>query len=191
MKIIKFSQKTKKEADELLKYGNVTGILSRYGKLVVTGSYKYDLMYGPDIDMIVLTDNPKENSYQAFLEFINQRKFQKYQLGDFIKFPSKGRPKAIIIVLVHEYKGRRWEIEIWFKKSLSENDTCFEKLISSATEKHRKIILELKQQRDISGISKYKLDSAKIYKGVLCEGKTKLEDYKLYIQRQTARRSAF
>jgi hypothetical protein len=177
MDVIKFSQKTKQEADELLKYGSVIKVLSKYGKVVFTGSYKYDLMYGPDIDLVVLTDNPDKASFDVFLDFIKQRKFQKYQLGDFKKFSRKGRPKAIIVVLIHEYKGRRWEIEIWFKKSLSENDTYFEKLISKATEKQRKTILELKHQRKVAGISKYKLDSAKIYKGFLTEGKVNIEDF--------------
>lgn len=177
MDVIKFSQKTKKEADELLKYGNVIKVLSKYGIVVVTGSYKYDLMYGPDIDLTVLSDDPEKTSYQAFLDFIKQRKFQKYQLGDFKKFPLKNRPKDIIVVLIHEYKGRRWEIEIWFKKSLSESDKYFGKLISCATEKQRQIILELKQQRDVTGISKHQLDSATIYKGVVCEGKVNIKDF--------------
>ena len=179
MDVTKFSQKTKLEAEDLLKYGDVIKVLSKYGNLLITGSYKYDLMYGPDIDLVVLTDNPEKSSFGAFFDFIKQRKFQKYQLGDFAKFPRKDRPKNIIVVLIHEYKGRRWEIEIWFKKSISDNDIRFEGLISKATEKQKGVMLELKHQRDVGGISKHKLDSAAIYKGVLSEGKTKLKDFKL------------
>ena len=175
MDVVKFSQKTKGQADELLEYGKVKEVLSKYGKVVFTGSYKYDLMYGPDIDLVVITDDPEKASYQAFLEFIDQRKFQKYQLGDFSRFPHKDRPKAIIIVLIHEYKGRRWEIEIWFKKTLT-SDIQLEELISHATKEQRKLILQLKQQRGTAGTSKHKLDSVSIYKGVLSERITKLED---------------
>lgn len=176
MSVKNFSQKTKQEAENLLKYGNVIKVLSKYGKVVVTGSYKYDLMYGPDIDLVVLSNDPEKSSYQAFLDFIKQRKFQKYQLGDFKKFPIKDRPKSIIVVLIHEYEGRRWEIEIWFKKSLSEKDISFEKFISGATEEQKQKILELKHQREVAGISKHKLDSVKIYKGVLTEGKVNIKD---------------
>lgn len=179
MDVVRHSKITKQEADDLLKYGGVIKNLSKYGKVVVTGSYKYDLMYGPDIDLAVLTDNPEKSSYRAFLEFIKQRKFQKYQLGDFSRFPRKSRPKDIIIVLIHEHMGKRWEIEIWFKKSLSEHDKYFEKLISKVTEKQKRAILELKQQREENNISKHKLDSATIYKGVLLEGKTGLKDFNL------------
>ena len=59
MNLTHFSQQTKQEADALLLYGNVTEVLSKYGKVVVTGSYKYDLMYDPDIDLVVLCDNPE------------------------------------------------------------------------------------------------------------------------------------
>ncbi|MGD8744533.1 MAG: hypothetical protein PVJ52_02990 [Candidatus Woesebacteria bacterium] len=179
MDVIKFSRKTKQEAESLLQYGDVLKVLSKHGEVVLSGSYQYDLMYGPDIDLSVLSDNPEKDSYQAFLDFIKQRKFQKYQLGDFSRFPREGRPKDIIVVLIHEYKGRRWEIEIWFKMSVSEHDKYFEKLISRATEEQKKIILELKHQREEEDISKHKLDSATIYKGVLLEGKTELKDFKL------------
>jgi len=179
MDIAQHSQKTKQEADDLLKYGNVMEVLSEFGKVVITGSYKYDLMYGPDIDLVVLSDDPEKSSYEAFLDFIHQRKFQKYQLGDFSRYPREGRPKAIIIVLIHEYKGKRWEIEIWFNKSLSDDDARLDELISKATEEQKRIILELKHQREADKISKHKLDSTTIYKGVLSEGKTSLKDFNL------------
>jgi len=38
-------------------------------------------------------------------------------------------------------------------------------------------ILELKYQREAGGLSKHQLDSATIYKGVLCEGKVNIEDF--------------
>jgi hypothetical protein len=180
MDVKRFSKKTKQEADGLLSYGNVIDVLSKYGKVVVTGSYKYDLMYGPDIDFVVLSPDPQKSSYDAFLSFIKQRKFQKYQLGDFSKFPRKGRPKAIIVVLIHEYKGRRWEIEIWFEKKLiTDIDKEFDNLLLNATEEQRQLILEIKQQREAAGASKHKLDSVTIYRGVIYEGKTQLKDFKL------------
>lgn len=177
MDVIKFSQKTKQEADSLLKYGNVLEVLSKHGKAILTGSFSYNLMYGPDIDIAVLSDNPEEASYNALRDFIEQRNFQKYQLGDFIKFPLDGRPQGVIVVLIHEFEGRRWEIEIWFQKSLSENDEYFNKLIATASEGQRKTILELKHQREKSSLSKHRLDSTTLYKGVISEGKVKIEDF--------------
>ena len=177
MDVVKFSQKTKQEAEELLAYGNVLDVLKKYGKVVLTGSYKYDLMWGPDVDLVVIAGKPEEASYYALKDFVEQRKFQKYQLGDFIKFPRKGRPQGMIVVLIHEFQGRRWEIEIWFRDSLSENEEYFNNLLSKASAGQRKTILKLKSQREAGGMSKHHLDSATIYKGVLTEGKVNIEDF--------------
>ncbi len=179
MNVIKFSQQTKQEANELLEYGGVVEVLAKYGQVLIDGSYKYDLMYGPDIDLVVLADDPSESSYQALVEFINQRKFQKYQLGDFKNFPLKDRPRDMIVVLVHEYKGRRWEIEVWFKESGWSDESDFGDLITKATDEQRRNILEIKKQREDSLVSKDKLDSLTIYKGVLLEEKTELKDFDL------------
>jgi hypothetical protein len=168
--VIKFSQKTKQEAEALLKHGNVLKILSKYGKVVLAGSYRYDLMWGPDVDLVVLSDNPEEASRNTLKDFIEQKNFQKYQLGDFIRFPRKDRPQGMIVVLIHEFKGRKWEIEIWFRKSLSEEDEDLNKLLSNTSAEQRKTILELKYQREMAGLSKHQLDSATIYKGVLTGG---------------------
>ncbi len=176
MDVITFSQQTKQEADKLLQYGNVLAVLSQFGTVVLSGSYQYNLMYDPDIDLTVLSNNPEESSYQALLEFIKQRKFQKYEFGDFSTFPHQNRPKEIILVLVHEYNGRRWEIEIWFKKRLSEIDINFEKLISKVTKAQKAKILELKHQRSTQNISKQTLSSARIYKQVLLGKETELPD---------------
>ena len=167
-----------KEADHLLAYGSVMETLSKYGKVVTAGSYTYDLMYGPDIDLVVVSDDPEKNSYQAFLDFINQRKFQKYQLGDFKKFPRKNRPTDIIVVLIHEHEGRKWEIEIWFKESI-DAEAYLEELLANATDEQRKTILELKHKRDSAHITKDQLSSTTIYKGVLSQGKTELAEFKL------------
>lgn len=177
MDVIKFSQKTKQEAEDLLKYGNVLEILSKHGKPILTGSYSYDLMWGPDVDITVLTDKPEEASLNALKDFTQQRNFRKYQLGDFIKFPLEDRPQGMIVVLIHEFEGRKWEIEIWFRKTLSEDDEYFSKLLSTASDDQRKTILELKHQREEGGLSKHKLDSATIYKGVLSEGKLNIEEF--------------
>lgn len=164
-----------------MEYGKVLTTLSKYGNVIVTGSYKYDLMYAPDIDLVVTTDDPDKSSYQALIDFIDQRKFQKYQLGDFLWYPRDGRPKAIIIVLIHEYKGRRWEIEVWFDKQPPKGDVDdeLEDLLMKITDEQRETILNLKCEREKQDTSNYKLDSATIYKGVILEGKNNPEDFKI------------
>ena len=179
MDILSFSKKTKKEADELLSVGKVIEILSKYGEVQINGSYKYDLMYGPDIDVVVLTDNPGEAAEKALFEFVKERNFQKYQFGDFNKFPRKKRPRSYIVVLIHEHEERRWEIEIWFARQKPQGDVDKEldNLLMNVTDEQKETILHLKHQRENSNITKHQLDSPTIYRGVLKENKFDIEAY--------------
>ena len=177
MDVIQFSQKTKQEAKNLLRQGNVLEVLSQHGEVVLSGAYKYDLMWGPDIDVVVICDNPEEASQHALQDFIKQRNFQKYQLGDFAAFPLTNRPQSMIVVLIHEFAGRRWEIEIWFQKSLPESTLRFDKLLSNISQEQRKTILELKHHRELVGTSKLSLSSTAIYEGVLIENKSEIGDF--------------
>lgn len=177
MDIHTFSQKTKQEAESLLEQGNVLEVLSKHGKVVLSGSFAHDLMWDADIDLVVVSDTPYEDSYNALKDFVEQRKFQKYQLGDFISFPLKNRTDGIIIVLIHEYNGRRWEIEIWFRTSLPQENIYFDRLLATASKEQKETILELKSQREAAGISKRSLASTTLYQGVLAEGKLKIEDF--------------
>lgn len=78
---------------------------------------------------------------------------------------------------MHEYQGRRWEVEIWFQKTLSKDGDNFDKLLSMATNEQKKAILELKALRDAGNIPKDQLNSARIYKRVLVEGKINIDDF--------------
>ena len=179
MNILNFSKQTKAEADELLKQGNVMSTLSKYGDVVVDGSYKYDLMYGPDIDLAVVANDPSKAAQTALIDFVSARNFQKYQFGDFRKYPRDRRPRSYILVLIHEYKGRRWEIEIWFYDKLPKNDIDaeLEDLLLRASSKQKETILNLKHRRQTSNIPKHRLDSPTLYKGVLQENKTDIEEF--------------
>lgn len=179
MDVLSFSKKTKMEADELLSAGNVKKVLDKYGEVEINGSYKYDLMYGPDIDLVVLTENPDEAAENVLIDFVKERNFQKYQFGDFNKFPRKNRPRSYIVVLIQEHEGRRWEIEIWFAKQKPQGDIDEEldNLLMNATEEQKKTILQLKHQRETLSKTKNQLGSPTIYKGVLQEDKFNIEDY--------------
>lgn len=179
MDVMSFSKRTKAEAEKLLRQGDVMSILSKYGNVFVEGSYKYDLMYGPDIDLVVVADNPSEMAQAALIDFVSARKFQKYQFGDFKKYPRDKRPKSYILVLIHEYNGRRWEIEIWFHNKLPKNDIDaeLERLLLNVTSQQKKTILNLKHQRETSRTSKHELDSLTIYRGVLQGNKTDIKEF--------------
>lgn len=170
------SIKTKNTADMILREKKVLETLGNYGKVIITGSYAYDLMYGPDIDIVVVCENPEETSYKVLKDFIEQKSFQKYQLGDFKNYPRKNRPESFIVVLILEVEGRRWEIEIWFHKNYPEDIIMIDNMMKNISTEEKDNIIRLKHEREIKGLGK-RLSSVEIYDGVLSEGKGEIGEF--------------
>ena len=134
------------------------------------GSYELDLMLDSlDIDIRVLSQNLEKDSRKALEIFLDKKYFQKIEYGNFLDFKRKNRPEGYILNLRREYKGLKWEVEIWFvsednfNQSLRELDLIKEKLNSSKKEE----ILKLKEKRFLEGKDKNDLSSYEIYKKVL------------------------
>lgn len=165
--IVSKSKKTKQSADKILSTTSLISILSKFGNAEIIGSYKYDLMYGPDLDIIVETDNPKTSSFNALVKLIQSELFAKYEYGDFVKFPKNNRPHGYILVLKIDLEGVRWEIEIWFLDTKERPQNDLDSLLMNLTENQKSEILKLKHEREKSGINKNNLSSMEIYKKVL------------------------
>jgi predicted nucleotidyltransferase len=91
--ILKESKQTKTIASKLLDEKNVLEVLSQVGTPLIIGSYALDLMIDPDIDIVVETAFPKQKAKEALDIFIEKETVQKYEFGDFVKFPRTGRPQ--------------------------------------------------------------------------------------------------
>lgn len=168
VELLEFSNDQKKTASKILDDSDLLKLLSNYGKCTVIGSMYLDLMYGPDIDIVVETDNPRESSIKVLKELVDGRQFQKYQYGDFEKFPREGRPIGFIIVLISEINGIKWETEIWFvvkyPQEKFDRDLGYKNRLTSIK---RLEILKQKQAREKRGDDKNTLSSVDIYKSVL------------------------
>ncbi len=167
--ILEYSQKTKAEAISILAQTNLINILKEFGEVKIYGSFKYDLMWGPDIDiMVICTDSTRETSLKALNRLIKEKISQKYDYGDFVTFKTEGRPESYILTLKLPYNDRKWEIEIWFFDNIPATQEDIDKLISSKlNEENRLEILRIKEDREINGLTKHSLNSFDIYKRVL------------------------
>ena len=119
-KILETSKHIKEIASKLLEEKNIMEILSQVGKPEIIGSYALDLMFDEDIDIVVETDNPKKSAKEALNYFIDNETTQKYEFGDFVKFPRENRPQGYIVNIKTIYENTKWEVEIWFLKDTSE-----------------------------------------------------------------------
>lgn len=166
--LLEYSQKVKSDADEILKNSNLIDCLDKYGQVNIIGSYKYDLMWGPDIDIMVVCDNPREQSLAAVKELMNLRQFQKYQYGDFEKFKRENRPEAFIVVLVLPFNDQKWEVETWFVDRMPDYQAQMDKFVQSRIDDDSRLkILAMKKEREEAGVDKFGLSSVDIYKKVL------------------------
>ncbi len=128
-------------------------------------------MYGPDIDIIVETSNPRESALKAMQVIFDTKYFQKIELGDFENFPRNNPPRSYILVLETIVNSLKWEIEIWFHKKYPQDIAKLDEMMKDITDEQRDAILRIKHQRAQKGQSKSDLSSIEIYQGVLLDKK--------------------
>lgn len=156
----------KQSAEKLLSTTNIIEILSKFGEVHITGSYAFDLMTEPDIDLVVVTDNPQKMSEDALEHVSRLHLFQKLEYGDFQKFPRGNNPKFFIFNMRTPWEGESFEIETWFVPEAKEK-LAFVEMMKNISEEQRTRILELKLERKKNGVDKKTLSSFEIYKKVL------------------------
>ncbi|MFC1624855.1 hypothetical protein ACFL15_00565 [Patescibacteria group bacterium] len=166
-KLKEHSINTKKQAKILLQSTKLLDILKKYGDVYLIGSYPLNIMYGPDIDIVVESKNIRDNSINALQEIVEKNLFRKIEYGDFVKFPIEKRPKGYILVLKAVVEKVEWEIEVWFLENTSKQLNYNKLLKSKITEQNRIKILKAKHLRDTSKTSKRALSSYEIYGQIL------------------------
>lgn len=167
--LLEYSKKTKSDATSLLNQTNLISILESFGEVVIGGSFKYNLMWGADIDIMVICPNPRKSSVEALNKVIESKLAQKYEYGDFVTFKRDKRPESYILNLIIPYNDRKWEIEIWFFNEIPSTQKEIDDLMTSKlNEENRLTILKMKEERERVGITKHSLSSVEIYMKVLC-----------------------
>jgi hypothetical protein len=161
------SEYTRNQASAILQSTNLLDILKKYGEVHLIGSYPLNVMYGPDIDIIVVSKNIRKSSIDALNEIIEKKLFRKIEYGDFVKFPMEKRPMGYILVLKIVVEKVKWEIEVWFLEDASDQLNYHKLLESKLTEQTRTKILKAKHLRETSNLSKHALSSYEIYKQIL------------------------
>jgi hypothetical protein len=168
IEILEYSKKTKSDATSLLNQTNLVSILEGFGEVVIGGSFKYDLMWGADIDIMVISSDTRKSSIEALNKVIESKLAQKYEYGDFVTFKRDKRPESYILNLIIPFNDRRWEIEVWFFNEIPSTQKEVDDLMNSKlNEENRLIILKKKEERERVGITKHSFSSVEIYKKVL------------------------
>ena len=84
--LIKQSDELKQEAEQVVKDTKIINILSKIGKIDFVGSYALNLLYRPDIDLFVSTNNcTRESAVATTKELLDSGLFQTVGFADWTK----------------------------------------------------------------------------------------------------------
>lgn len=161
----------KDEADALLYDFNLLGILEKFGKVYITGSYFMDLMVWNDLD-VYIEDNEtsRSNFYTLIGEICTELKPSRLDgmAGD----------KGWFFGFETYATGERWNVDIWLKNKdeiKSAQESCAEtaRLINDRPE-CRKAVMDIKEnliERRLYGFDKLPAHyhSGDVYNAVLNE----------------------
>jgi hypothetical protein len=165
------------EAKELIDKSKLLEILNNLGKVHFSGSYKYDLMLGPDIDLLLICQNPELTAKKLINTLIEQRFWNGYKFYDWDNFRSPKHPtypKAYYVGLKGTHNEHRWKIDIWLVDKFPENiDDSW--IIENLDRIKKKTILKLKNARNNSEFdsSSYDIYDAVINKNINSVGEFK------------------
>ncbi len=159
------SRAIREDAGELLREFGVLDQLARYGEVEMTGSYRWDTMLAPDIDVYVV--NPQadlELALEAHVGLIRRGDFYAHHFGDWVNFRRDGLPTGHYIGLKRVFNDRKWKVDIWFLRAAN---TSSDWIAEKMTEEGRRAILAFKHLKSTRSLD---VSSYDIYKLVLLEG---------------------
>jgi len=166
--LLKLSSFLHNDADVLLKKTELIKKLSKYGEVLISGSYDLDLMMDGDIDLFVINKKiNKQKSVDILQDLILQNDFNGYLYYDWTKRQHEGFPKGYYIGLKTDFRKRKWKVDIWLvKESYQPTEKLMSFIKSHLNKKNKKIILDLKYKAKTKNLN---LKSSDIYRQVLYE----------------------
>ena len=170
MNLIEQSKQWHNEAEDLIANSKLLEILKSFGEVYFTGSYKYDLMLGPDIDFLLVCQDPETAAQNLINKLIKQRYWNGYKFYDWEHFDMPKHPdypKAYYVGTKVTYNEHRWKTDIWIVNKFPSNiDNSW---IEEKAKGDKKLkILEFKKERDDnnSSVSSYDIYDAVINKNI-------------------------
>lgn len=163
-------------------------ILSDYGEVTIGGSYIYNLMSWPDIDLSIQSEDvTKEKYIELCTRLLACDEMSKFTTTDRVQFGrmiKTGQQKGYWIGLRFVYKETDWSIDMWFIKPEWNADTTHEykKRLEDLNDETRITILSLKNElleKGLYGVSK-EFQSVDVYNAVLEHGAKTIEDIREY-----------
>jgi len=169
--LIKKSQNLQKSAEEIVRKTDIVKMLSTLGKVDFVGSYALKLLYRPDIDVFVTSQNcSKTRAIKLTKEFLDKDIFQTIGFANGHDFKLPNNLDGYYWELIYIVDGIKWKFDVWYTavtdiKSIRNTKVVQAKLKEnpSATQK----ILELKHKLYNGVTYREGMNGFKIYEKIL------------------------
>lgn len=113
-KFINLNNQLKSEIETILTKYSLVEILESFGKVLVTGSYSYDLMAWRDYDLVIeLNDYTTENVYKLVEEIGVKLNPDRLRILNNLHKTETNRPQGVWLGVYIE----NWKIDIWLMNS--------------------------------------------------------------------------
>lgn len=182
MDSLAYSQKIYSVTKELLSQSNIISLLEPFGEVTLTGSYKYNLMYKPDIDMYIYNQDLDRLLFSNIAKaIIGQDYFDFFYMEDTYSHRREnipGVPRGYYIRIDHTFKDYLFKFDIMVVQNREQKEAHYtdetraiiQQLESeNFTQAQREAIVQLKQYRNENKNSLPPIRSFDIYKAVLVE----------------------
>jgi hypothetical protein len=173
------------EGKRLLEFTGLIELLSKFGEVIVGGSYVYGTMVDRDIDIEVIRPADQINldvRAQLINALVMLPECITMKMTDRIASPKEGRPKGIWYAPYLLFEGNTWGIDIWLQPpeeaevSKTEYPDLDAKMRVLAIER-RVTILGIKHQTVLNGTKVKGVTSVEVYEAVLDRGVTSYEQF--------------
>lgn len=175
-KFINLNYQLKTEIDAILNKYSLFELLESYGKVLVTGSYSYDLMAWRDYDLVIeLNDYTTETVYKLVEEIGVRLNPDRLRILNNLNKTETNRPQGVWLGVYIE----NWKIDIWlmnsenFEKEVQNSQKLKERLKDVDRETRISIKSELSKDPDYH----VKFSSVDLYEAYLEGNVRSTEDF--------------
>lgn len=148
--LLRRADRLRRAADEVIRQADVVRLFSSLGDVSFIGSYRLDVMYRPDIDLIVTSDNPdRKEAIGLTTRLLESGYFQTVGFADWFNYRREGTPRGFYWELIVPSGGADWKLDAWYlswQEDLSIRRTeRYAKLLEDGPSA-REVILKLKSE---------------------------------------------
>ena len=112
--LTQLSDELHRDAEALLEASGLMGRLELCGEVILTGSYRYELMTVPDLDLCLVSPRVGlELAAEIVHDLIAKGFWRGVSCDDFVQFPRDDLPSGVYLGLKRAFRGRFWKVDVW------------------------------------------------------------------------------